>query len=96
MQTRGVSSWHDDEVEHWRRDAACLGMDPSLFISTKIKPRGRRAEILEGVCRGCPVVIECRVYAVRLYLTDPIPPIGWWGGMNEEDRLNWARKEGML
>ena len=82
--------------ETWRAKAECLGMDVSIFISAKIKPRGRRADLLRDVCDRCPVMVECRVYAVRLHQSDPEQAIGWWGGMNEEDRLEWAIKEGLM
>jgi hypothetical protein len=81
---------------HWRDEANCKGMDPSLFISAGIRPRGRRREVLEKVCTDCPVILLCRKYALELTAKSSHPAIGWWGGMDEAERIEWGKREGLL
>lgn len=57
---------HDD----WLADAACKGLDPSLFVID----RGTPAAPAKKVCAGCTVRDECNDSAVFYN------EIGVWGG----------------
>lgn len=53
----------------WRRRAACRGVDPELFFTAGESGRPTRATLdrlatAKTVCRGCPVVDECREWAI--------------------------------
>ncbi|HET9655893.1 MAG TPA: WhiB family transcriptional regulator [Kineosporiaceae bacterium] len=74
----------------WRDASACLDEDPELFF-----PIGDSGPALEqiaeakAVCAGCPVVEECREYALaHPALTDH----GVWGGASEDERRSELRR----
>lgn len=72
-----------DFMEH----AACQGMDPEIFFP-KHRDEDRDAK---RICSGCPVLYECREYALaRPQLGD----CGVWGGLNgaERARIRRARR----
>ena len=73
----------------WQLRAACRGMDSSLFFrpekETGSRRAGREARAMQ-VCRGCPVLDQCRTYAVAVQ-----EPFGIWGGMSVAERRNAAR-----
>ena len=76
----------------WMDEAACAGLDPSLFLPTG-RGRAANADIraAKRFClqSGCPVLFECREYAIA----DP-RVFGVWGGMSEQQRRNerWDRQ----
>jgi WhiB family redox-sensing transcriptional regulator len=54
-------------TEHdWRDEAACLGEDPEIFfpLSDSLSP-GAEARAALSVCRRCPVLLDCRSWAVE-------------------------------
>ena len=68
----------------WQLDAACAGMDTSLFYQAdnergaSVRLRERKAK---AVCARCPVIRNC--------LKDAIAhnePYGVWGGMSADER----------
>jgi WhiB family redox-sensing transcriptional regulator len=60
----------------WMVSAKCRGVDPDLFFPTSTGNGARTAVAAAAViCRGCPVVGECREYARELNV-----PFGVWGG----------------
>ena len=64
----------------WTQRGACKGADPGLFFGHSKAPKTQdiRRRML---CAGCPVLAECRAYAMRY------PDIrGFWGGMSEQER----------
>lgn len=64
---------------------ACRGMDPQLFFPGPRLGR-RKSPVALAACHECPVLRECREYALSL------PWIkGIWGGMTEKDR--WVPPE---
>lgn len=66
----------------WQRHAVCASVDPELwFPENGVSPRAVR------VCQTCPVIAECRAYALnsKEYL------FGVWGGMTEADRRRARR-----
>jgi|SRR5688572_8454779 WhiB family redox-sensing transcriptional regulator len=66
----------------WTDDAACTGQTRLFFAPPGERPEARavRESSARGVCRACPVLIECRDWARdnREY--------GFWGGESEEER----------
>ena len=72
---------------NWREHGACRAEDPELFF-----PLGesglslRQIEEARAVCRRCPVLPECRAFALRNSEYD-----GVWGGMTAGERRAVAR-----
>ena len=58
--------------------ALCTQADPEAWFPEK-GGNNRRAK---AICAGCPVLAECREYA----LTHPERLDGIWGGLSERDR----------
>jgi WhiB family transcriptional regulator, redox-sensing transcriptional regulator len=68
----------------WQLDAACRGMDSSLFFhppNERDAARENRAARAKAICRGCPVVDECLDHALQVR-----EPYGVWGGRTEDER----------
>ena len=68
----------------WQRDAACRGMDSSLFFhppNERDTARADRAARAKAICRCCPVIAECLDHALRVR-----EPYGVWGGHTEDER----------
>jgi WhiB family transcriptional regulator, redox-sensing transcriptional regulator len=63
----------------WRKDAACIGADPDLFY-----PEGDKRKIAQAraICAQCPVIEECREFALKLR-----DPFGIFGGTTPVERL---------
>lgn len=69
---------------NWQLDAACRGMDSSLFFhppNERNAARANRAGRAKAICRGCPVIAECLDHALRVR-----EPYGVWGGRTEDER----------
>lgn len=71
----------------WRAGAACRDVDPELFFPTAVNGAAlvaaeRRAL---SVCRACPVVADCRSWAVVEQ------PHGIAGGLTEDERRRARR-----
>ena len=62
--------------QSWRRQAACRGVDTALFFNE----RGENAGEAKAVCAGCPVVEQCREYALTAYVNQ-----GVWGGLTNTE-----------
>lgn len=76
----------------WQLNAACRGEDPELFHG----PDGERAQErivreahAKAICMSCPVVSDCRKYAMENREQ------GVWGGLNDEDRTNVRRRRAL-
>lgn len=61
----------------WRLDAACRGMNITLFFPEAGEP----AREAKAVCAACPVRQPCLQYALDNYET-----FGCWGGTTEPER----------
>lgn len=64
----------------WRSEAACLGHpNPDLWFPGP----GRHGDAAKAVavCRGCPVIVQCRQWAQR-----HDPAHGIWGGVTAGER----------
>lgn len=69
----------------WQLDGACRAGDGDLFFhpyGEREPSRSRRERAAQAVCAGCPVLLNCRSYALAAQ-----EPYGVWGGMTETDRV---------
>ncbi|MFI6039474.1 WhiB family transcriptional regulator [Streptomyces sp. NPDC051315] len=67
---------------NWRELAACRSEDPELFFPvTEDGASLPQIERARQVCRRCPVLHECRAWALRCGETD-----GVWGGLTARQR----------
>ncbi len=80
----GASYNHAPECEAvaWQLRATCRDYDPEIW-----QPRNERdAEIPRAICRHCPVIVQCRAWAL-----DNHEVYGVWGGLSESERASiWA------
>ena len=73
----------------WRARAACRTEEPDLFF-----PVGSSGPALvqlaeaKSVCRRCPVVVQCRTWALTTG-----QDTGVWGGMSADERRALRRRE---
>lgn len=63
----------------WLRKGACRSSDPDLFFP--LAPSPLQEARAKAVCARCPVVNECRAYALREGETE-----GIWGGLTPQER----------
>jgi WhiB family redox-sensing transcriptional regulator len=78
----------------WQYRAACKGPQSHLFFAPnhieRKQERLRRERAAKAICRQCPVLEECREYALAVREQH-----GIWGGMNEYERRQvLARRAG--
>ena len=72
------------DVWEWQLHAACRGMDSAFFFHPEGErgpARASRERRAKAVCRGCPVLADCRRHAVTA-----AEPYGVWGGLSESER----------
>lgn len=70
----------------WRLNALCSEEDPELFFPVgNTGPALLQIEEAKTVCRRCPVMEECRQWALETG-----QDAGVWGGLSEDERR--ARK----
>ena len=62
-----------------RADRACVDVDPEVFFPPTNTPAA--VEYAKQFCRRCPVLHDCRTWAVAHAETD-----GIWGGTTEPER----------
>ncbi len=75
----------------WQLQAACRGTDGSLFFPPdreQEKARSRRIAKAKAVCVRCPVMAQCRSYAMTVG-----EPFGVWGGLSEDERNHQSTQE---
>jgi len=70
--------------EGWTEFAKCKGENVSEFVYNSDMPSNKIREKLKSICDNCPVLRTCRLEAIRNM------DVGWWGGMDEQERLVWA------
>ncbi|MER5507604.1 WhiB family transcriptional regulator [Streptomyces sp. NPDC059690] len=63
----------------WRLQALCVGEDPELFFP--LAETERATARARAVCRRCPVLLDCRDWAIRHGETD-----GIWGDTTASQR----------
>ena len=71
----------------WRQDAACLGLDNSIFFEEGVHPRTAEAK---RVCGECFVLAVCLDWAIKKKI-----PLGVWGGMTPVERKAEGRRRSM-
>jgi WhiB family transcriptional regulator, redox-sensing transcriptional regulator len=67
----------------WRANAACRGLDPSIFFPLT----DEEAEQAKSVCDGCPVQGSCLEHALGIREKE-----GIWGGRTERERRRIIRQ----
>lgn len=81
-------------LSEWVDQATCKNRDPRYWDTfkvnnaTKITPAVDRAK---ETCLSCPVMMECLIHGVVFEKTDQV-----WGGMTDEERAEWAAREGLV
>ena len=73
----GVSAPEGSDAGHWSVDAACQYTDPDEFFPD----HGNRGSAAKRVCATCPVLEQCRQWAIA---NDE--PHGIWGGCQPRER----------
>lgn len=82
------------DVWEWQYKGACRNMDTEVFFHPEGERGGtrrRRAEAAKAICATCPVINECREYALAAH-----EPYGVWGGMSEEERRDYLQQHRRL
>lgn len=73
----------------WRNHAACRDEDPELFFPIgNTGPALVQIEDAKAVCRRCPVIDDCRAWALAAG-----EKAGVWGGLSEDERDGERRRE---
>ncbi|MGW1785430.1 WhiB family transcriptional regulator [Streptomyces sp. NPDC002143] len=73
---------------YWRERAACLRVDPDLFFPVgHTGPALDQIDEAKAVCGRCPVMEQCRDWAVEAGQVE-----GIWGGMTETERRALRRR----
>ena len=67
----------------WMTKAACIGECRDLFFPGPGQDGIRKTKKAKQICRTCPVVNDCIVYAMSF---SPRSLIGIWGGTTERER----------
>lgn len=77
----------DQARSDWRDRAACVGEDPEIFfpLSDLMTP-GAEASLARAICRRCPVIIDCRTWALDHGEDD-----GIWGATTAAQRRSIRR-----
>lgn len=73
-----------DTAAPWMREAACAGVDPTLFYPDGNNPHATREGL--AVCARCPVREACLEWALRNGERH-----GTWGGKSENQRKRLIR-----
>ncbi|MCL1601928.1 MAG: WhiB family transcriptional regulator [Actinomycetia bacterium] len=80
---KGISLMSPDRS--WQPVALCSGNHSHLFFPPSAQERKderqRRETRAKAVCQVCPVVSDCRTYALQIR-----EPYGIWGGLTETER----------
>lgn len=89
--------WENTVNDSFKKDAACRGADPELFMPA-VGTTGKEAK---EICNGkpatyshpgtmpCPVRDECLAYSLQI----PGPVYGIWGGKSERERRVIRREQ---
>ena len=68
----------------WQLEGSCRGMDSAVFFhpdGERNPSRARRTAQAKEVCKRCPVMEQCREFALQTR-----EPFGVWGGLAEAER----------
>src|SRR5579875_651286 len=78
--------------QEWQETGACRTADPSLFFAPEQESptrRDRRERAAKSICADCPVMAQCRSYALATS-----EPYGVWGGLTERERARMLNLRG--
>ncbi len=78
-----MQAWIEADERPWESEAACRGMDASVFFPSA---DADASEAL-AICRVCPVRQECLDWAVSTR-----ERFGVWGGTTEQERRRILRR----
>ncbi len=78
-----LACFEPESPGRWADRGACVGASTSVFFPERGCTSAKPAK---AICAACPVLDECREYALRAK-----PPLGIWGGTTERER-----RRGML
>ena len=86
-----LSNLHSAPIDYWgwQRKSLCNTLNPEVFFHPEGErgaSRRRRVEQAKAICSQCPVIQECREYALNNH-----EPYGVWGGLCEEERADILR-----
>lgn len=73
-----------DDIWSWQSRGSCRGLDSAVFFHPDAErgiKRAARERVAKAVCNTCPVLRQCREYALATH-----EPYGVWGGLTEEER----------
>ena len=77
------------DIWDWQMQASCRDLSSELFFHPP-RERGparvKREARAKAVCRGCPVLQQCRDHALAVQ-----EPYGVWGGLSVTERNRWIR-----
>jgi WhiB family redox-sensing transcriptional regulator len=77
-------------VRDWRDRSACLDEDPELFFPIgNTGPALVQVEEAKAVCARCPVLEQCRNWAME---NPKLTEYGVFGGMSEDERRSLRRR----
>lgn len=85
------SSYHDWD---WQLHGSCRDYDTEIFFhpeGERGSTRRKRAATAKAICATCPVMAECREYALANN-----EPYGVWGGLTQEERKELALQRRLL
>lgn len=79
----------------WQLRGSCQGLNSSIFFhpdGERGSARSRRADRAKAICQRCPVLEQCRRYALAAR-----EPYGVWGGLTEEERRDlWTGQHQLM
>ena len=79
------------DIWDWQMRGLCRGMDSALFFHPENErgpARANREIRAKQICNSCPVLVQCRAYALAVH-----EPYGVWGGMSESERDEIVRAQ---
>jgi WhiB family redox-sensing transcriptional regulator len=74
----------------WRQRGACRDQDPELFFPSSTNEGKRQARRALAVCAACPVLEQCREWALSLDISD-----GILGGLTPRQRERRRTERGL-
>ncbi len=78
------------DLWEWQYQGACRDLDTEQFFHPEGERGGnrrRRDEAAKAICAQCPVIDQCREYALASQ-----EPFGVWGGLTQEERRELIRE----
>lgn len=78
------------DLWEWQYQGACRNLDTEQFFHPEGERGGtrrRRDDAAKAICAKCPVIAQCREYALAVQ-----EPYGVWGGLTQEERRELIRQ----